>query len=399
MAIQIRRGTDAEWESNKSNIVAGEPAIAMDTERVFVGTGTGTYVELANIDFVEKAMKEVEYSNFELQSVKGDIVSFSNGAGGIPVKDLQVGIEAVQSGSGDPSPENIRPISGWDEVNVNVAHNQMWQGLIDGYQNPNGSISAPGSVTQEKTSDFVEMEDASSDENYITVQIKYATANIAWACVCFFDANKVALSRPSFSSSSGGTDFTWQVPKSSVPSNAKYMRFSARTYGDADIWISYADDTRNTTTVDISQTVYGGTLDVTTGVLTVDRVMVGGSSWVQYNASNGYKAYRISDCPAGKYNLDTQNNPISNAISEFGSFTSSAMNKNIIQTPHPNSNIAYMALLESVDPSTVFLTYLIATPQVVQLTPTQVTTLLGQNNVWCDTGAIEELTYRISNVQ
>lgn len=48
MAIQIRRGTKAGWESNKSNIVAGEPVIALDTEEVFVGTGNGTYVELAN---------------------------------------------------------------------------------------------------------------------------------------------------------------------------------------------------------------------------------------------------------------------------------------------------------------------------------------------------------------
>lgn len=50
MAIQIRRGTNAEWESNNSNIVAGEPAVAMDSERMFVGTGSGTYMELANID-------------------------------------------------------------------------------------------------------------------------------------------------------------------------------------------------------------------------------------------------------------------------------------------------------------------------------------------------------------
>lgn len=57
MAIQIRRGTDAEWESNKSNIVAGEPAIATDTERVFVGTGTGTYVELASKDYVNQAIQ------------------------------------------------------------------------------------------------------------------------------------------------------------------------------------------------------------------------------------------------------------------------------------------------------------------------------------------------------
>lgn len=47
MAIQIRRGTDSQWESNKSNIVAGEPAITTDTGRFMVGTGTGTFAEFA----------------------------------------------------------------------------------------------------------------------------------------------------------------------------------------------------------------------------------------------------------------------------------------------------------------------------------------------------------------
>lgn len=55
MAIQIRRGNDAEWESNKSNIVAGEPAVTLDSERMFVGTGSGTYMELANLDVLADA--------------------------------------------------------------------------------------------------------------------------------------------------------------------------------------------------------------------------------------------------------------------------------------------------------------------------------------------------------
>lgn len=50
MAIQIRRGTNAQWESNKSNIVAGEPAVTTDTGRFFVGTGNGTFKEYANMD-------------------------------------------------------------------------------------------------------------------------------------------------------------------------------------------------------------------------------------------------------------------------------------------------------------------------------------------------------------
>ena len=50
MAIQIRRGTNAQWESNKNNIIVGEPAIATDTGQFFVGTGTGTYAEFVNKD-------------------------------------------------------------------------------------------------------------------------------------------------------------------------------------------------------------------------------------------------------------------------------------------------------------------------------------------------------------
>lgn len=55
MAIQIRRGTNAEWESNKSNIVAGEPAVATDEGRFFIGTGTGTYAEMSNIENLAEA--------------------------------------------------------------------------------------------------------------------------------------------------------------------------------------------------------------------------------------------------------------------------------------------------------------------------------------------------------
>lgn len=50
MAIQIRRGTNANWESNYSNIVSGEPAITTDSERFLVGTSSGTFAEFSNIN-------------------------------------------------------------------------------------------------------------------------------------------------------------------------------------------------------------------------------------------------------------------------------------------------------------------------------------------------------------
>lgn len=52
-----------------------------------------------------------------LMSAEGAVVSFADGAD-LPLKSLIVDIDPVQSGSGDPSPTNIRPISGWNAVNV-----------------------------------------------------------------------------------------------------------------------------------------------------------------------------------------------------------------------------------------------------------------------------------------
>ena len=39
-------------------------------------------------------------------------------ADGLPLNSLKVSVEAKQEGSGTPSPENVRPISGWSEVKV-----------------------------------------------------------------------------------------------------------------------------------------------------------------------------------------------------------------------------------------------------------------------------------------
>lgn len=55
---------------------------------------------------------------FATDTVSGDIVSFPDGADGIPVKAFTGSIVPAQSGSGDPAPDNIRPISGWTGANI-----------------------------------------------------------------------------------------------------------------------------------------------------------------------------------------------------------------------------------------------------------------------------------------
>lgn len=52
------------------------------------------------------------------KGASGSIITITDGAENTPLKSCVVSIEPVQSGSGDPSPTNIRPISGWTQVNV-----------------------------------------------------------------------------------------------------------------------------------------------------------------------------------------------------------------------------------------------------------------------------------------
>ena len=58
-----------------------------------------------------------EGSNIPWETLSGAIVSFI-APKAHALKQVVVDINPVQSGSGDPSPDNVRPISGWTEANV-----------------------------------------------------------------------------------------------------------------------------------------------------------------------------------------------------------------------------------------------------------------------------------------
>ena len=52
------------------------------------------------------------------ETISANVVSFPDGADGLPLENLFVQIKPVQAGTGDPSPTNIRPISGWTGCNI-----------------------------------------------------------------------------------------------------------------------------------------------------------------------------------------------------------------------------------------------------------------------------------------
>ena len=220
---------------------------------------------------------------FPIDTASGVVASFTDGANGIPVKSLVVDIEPAQAGSGDPSPTNVRPISGWTGVEVTVSPTT----------------------------------DAEDGETY---------------------------------------DIT-------LPSEAG--------------------------------TVYGGSLDVTNGVLTVDMAIVdmGTLNWLYYSAKQRIVAQVNVGKPAGaNVGLDGACSvyKVVNTGYQSAPDKSIVIGNNFIST----SYAAMVVHDEDYTDAETFktavsgqmLVFPIKTPVTYQLTPTEVTTLLGTNNIWADTG-------------
>lgn len=154
-------------------------------------------------------------------------------------------------------------------------------------------------------------------------------------------------------------------------------------------------------------TVYGGTLDVTTGLLTVTmaEVDLGTLTW-DYSGSN--KQYFIgrtvndarqianSDIPnliCSNYVCDSNFNTIYGNVSLNNRITFDNIKEVIIRDTAYTDAATFKAAMSGVQ-----LVYELATPQTYQLTPTEVTLLLGENNIWADTGDTT-LHYRVNDAQ
>ena len=112
------RGTDYWTAADQAAIIADveadlidDTAAAGDTTKVWSADKSSS--ELSGV--LSKIDRKAPVIN---QTASGDIVSFADGADGMPLSSCVVQIDPVQSGTGDPSPTNVRPIGGWTGANV-----------------------------------------------------------------------------------------------------------------------------------------------------------------------------------------------------------------------------------------------------------------------------------------
>jgi hypothetical protein len=273
------------------------------------------------------------------ETASGSIASFSDGADNLPMKSAVVSIEPIQEGTGDPSPENVRPISGRTGLSVVRCGKNMLPSTIHDI--------APGSGLIIQNSDYrslyayipcggtytVSRDSISGNRFRIyglyndpvpgpaqILNLNILQDDVLSKTFIVPDGIKVIL----VYLANNGSEITSKFQLELGSTATDYEPYKGNTYSVN--WETEAG------------TVYGGTLDVVSGKLTVDRAYI------------------------ASYNGETLP---STWISDRDVYAEGT-------TPTTGAQVVYK----------------LADPVEYQLTPQEITTLLGTNNIWSDAGSI-----------
>ena len=356
----------------------------------------------------------------------GSIVSIESD-GGDAVTSLVAQIEPVQAGSGDPSPSNVRPITGTSTANVMVTNDNLltletWDGfpynsavgttltptrstkvLTD---NGNGSFSITFASTWQSVA---LMQDVSFGGTFRLKATVDSTRQLGISGYLLDENFKVLKT---VIGNSVPSNYNWLQDLSEYP-DTKYVAiaFTNRASANTTLTITkpqlsrgtgspvYHPPIGHTTHVPLGQTVYSGTVDVVTGVLTVThgfKTYDGSSdeSWAVTTggASGGYRAIlAVLDAKGANQKIESNflTSEIQSGAKAWHGYI--AANKTLVIGIGTDITTVenWRAYLSS---HNLQVAYELATPQTYNLTAQQVELLTGNNTVWADTGDIT-LTY------
>ena len=335
--------------------------------------------------------REALYTVFATDSASGPVASFSDGADMVPVKDLSIVMEPVQAGSGDPSPSNVRPITGWMGAKVQRTGKNLFDkndpDVMHGYavSTTSGTLYTASSGIW-SASGFMPVKGG----NQYIISGDNAANDLA-----FYDANKVFIS----GTSDGSRAIT-------APANACYARMDYTIANEDRIQFEQSSaatayEAYQGTSCAIpfpteAGTVYSGTLDVTTGKLCTEWVMYDGGDldWTKVSNSNYRNFYakapdvllyanNVSSILSSAYK--STNNNASTATDDFYVWATALQPNNTISVKDTAKESMTAAEFKAAMAGVQFLCMLKTSIEHI-LTPTEVKTILGENNIWADCG-------------
>ena len=255
-------------------------------------------------------------------------------------QNLSVDIEPIQSGSGTPSPTNIRPITGRTSVNVTSTGKNLLDNTLCTPRTNSGVtriINSDGTITLNGTSNANPLWWRAADNMNVSMKAGTYVASVQSS-----DVLGIRLTFKNKGSAWFTDEFT--LDEDDVLTNVCYLTTIGTVFNNVVTkpMIRLASETDatfepyngQTVTVQLGQTVYGGTLNVTTGVLTVETANI------------------------ASYNGETIGEPWWSSMDEYVAGA----------TPTTGAQVVYT----------------LATPTTVSLTPAQLALLEGYNILTTD---------------
>ena len=321
-----------------------------------------------------------------------------------PLKSLIIPFTPVQSGTGDPSPENIRPILPWDGLTV-------WHGgknLLDIAHTTFKKWRLDSNVFKVVTDDSQWIDfNVNGDDLKVTANKAYF--GVGFSVEAFESARVVSVSSAiggvAFYSDyeDGATRLATGSMSCVIPANTSgFLGLRFDSIGEKTITVqlevgstaSSHEEYKPITETDISipSPVYGGTLDVVSGVLTVEYGIITKNT-ADMNNEADYPGWKNSGVRAliGE-GLSGERDGVLNIGTKFSINTKN--NNDVLflsKGTYNKTQDEWIALAIDVQ-----IAIPLATPQIIQLTPEQISTLIGNNTVWSDANGSMTAVYLIS---
>lgn len=344
-------------------------------------------------------------------TASGAIASFPDGSDLFDYLSCIVNIEPVQAGSGTPSPDNVRPITGWTGCEVDVVGKNLWNNNVEDYIRPSDYFVCPVQLEQgayytcsvklkegktaltgytiglakhgNKYADFGGIDVFANPSGYLPPYTRIVLITSAYddPRLCVYTS---PLNQEGFEEFFDHYEVQFEKGSTSTP----YEPYAGTTYPVS--WQTEAG------------TVYGGTVDVVTGVLTVDRagVDLGAIDYAMFSSGFSRSRFRTTALETLIKKPPNNNTPVeaissmfdlvnwgtgnsTDVVGVFGVDTDGDLSVWLNASDYSDATAFKMAM------SGQKVVYKLAQTQTYQLTPTQVHALLGQNNVWADCGDVE----------
>lgn len=348
-----------------------------------------SYVELSNqVNQMSEDLKGVAPAI--IPTATGSIVNITDGAAR-PAVEVISHIALVQEGSGEPSRNNLRPLIGRDSVSLPKTGKNILPGGGDEktgsfllYATDKAFVGAKGREIN------VSFDLYSPDGSKVSIYA-YQQSGLSIGSGYDFMPSTGVYARYSFNTSiikygqtlNAGNIIFYSPSGAAVKVKNVQVEFGTTATG-------YEPYQGQTLTTDLPETVHGGAVNLTTGVLTVAwvkqalraKATIVNAEGLVYNdfalEKNGFatstaETTMLCNCLSVLPSLSPGH--VYAASTEGGYF--------LLEDQSLSNTSAVNAYLASVDAHIV---YKLANPYTIQLTPQQLSMLKGTNNVWSDCG-------------